>query len=74
MELHSKNRSGKASTKDSYKIKAICKQCNKFISNTPTRIKAHLLKCKGENVDDDEIVSIVRVWDNSTMWQRMSKN
>ena len=64
MELHSKNRSGKASTKDSYKIKAICKQCNKFISNTPARIKAHLLKCKGENVDDDEIASIVRVWDN----------
>ena len=50
------------SDKHSYKIKTICKQCNKFISNTPARIKAHLLKCKGEN-DGDEIASIVKVWD-----------
>ena len=33
------------------------------------------MKCKGENVDDDEIASIVRVWDNSEKdWEEFNKS
>ena len=48
---------------NSYQIKAICKRCNKPISNRTDRIKEHLLNCRGEN-DSDEIVTLVRYWNN----------
>ena len=32
------------------------------------------MKCKGENVDDDEIVSIVRVWDNTEKDEEFDKS
>ena len=52
---------------DSYKIKAICKRCGKFISPKVDRIKTHHLKCgKGNDLGQyEEIASVVRFKDKN---------